>query len=87
MDGVLEAFGLGVVAQSSLLLAGLLVCWVTVPPESSGPRRLIATGFPVSPSFVSAVFVSNIPQAIAPSADLAQAAGDRAARPTLAPGG
>ena len=32
---MLEAFGLGTLAQSSLLFAGLLVCWVTVP------RRLI----------------------------------------------
>ena len=29
--GVLEAFGLGLIAQCSLLIAGLLVCWVTVP--------------------------------------------------------
>lgn len=27
---MLEAFGLGLLAQSSLLIAGLLVCWVTV---------------------------------------------------------
>jgi ZIP family zinc transporter len=148
--GVLEAFGLGLIAQCSLLIAGLLVCWVTVPrtlvgilagfgagallsavsfdliaeaeqldnwqfslwmligvavflvgdrvvekrfgasgtgaamgivvgsvvdgvPESIIFGIQIATGFPVSPSFVSAVFVSNIPQAIAPSADLAEA--------------
>jgi len=145
---VLEAFGLGVLAQSSLLLAGLLVCWVTVPrrlvgalagfgagalisavsfdlvaeaealpsweftlwmlvgvavfiggdyvvdrrfgsggaggsmgivvgsvvdgvPESIIFGIQIATGLPVSPSFLGAVFVSNAPQAIAPSADLA----------------
>ena len=145
---MLEAFGLGVLAQSSLLLAGLLVCWVTVPrrlvgalagfgagalisavsfdlvaeaealpsweftlwmlvgvavfiggdyvvdrrfgsggaggsmgivvgsvvdgvPESIIFGIQIATGLPVSPSFLGAVFVSNAPQAIAPSADLA----------------
>lgn len=145
---MLEAFGLGVLAQSSLLLAGLLVCWVTVPrrlvgvlagfgagaliaavsfdliaeaeelsewrfalwmlagvavflggdrlverrfsSEGTGgsmgivvgsvvdgvPESVIfgiqmATGFPLSPSFLGAVFVSNVPQAIAPSADLA----------------
>jgi zinc transporter, ZIP family len=145
---MLEAFGLGIVAQSSLLLAGLVVCWVTVPPKVIGvlagfgagamlsaiafdlvaeaegleawefalwmligvgvflagdyvvERRFgsegtggsmgivvgsvvdgvpesvifgiqIATGFPISPSFLAAVFVSNVPQAIAPSADLA----------------
>lgn len=147
---MLEAFGLGIAAQSSLLLAGLLVCWVSVPrrvvgvlagfgagamlaaisfdlvaeaealeswefalwmlvgvgvflagdwlverrfgdegtggamgivvgsvvdgvPESIIFGIQIATGFPVSPSFLSAVFVSNVPQAIAPSADLAAA--------------
>jgi zinc transporter, ZIP family len=145
---MLEAFGLGTAAQSSLLLAGLLVCWVTVPrrlvgilagfgagaliaavsfdlvaeaealaswemalwmlvgvavflggdylverrfgSEGSGgsmgivvgsvvdgvPESIIfgiqiATGFPLSISFLAAVFVSNIPQAMAPSADLA----------------
>jgi ZIP family zinc transporter len=144
---VLDAFALGTLAQSSLLLAGLLVCWVTIPPrvvgvlagfgagamvsavsfdligeaealdswqlgswmlvgvavflggdylverrfgsEGSGgsmgivvgsvvdgvPESIIfgiqiATGFPVSASFLSAVWVSNIPQAVAPSADL-----------------
>jgi ZIP family zinc transporter len=144
---MLDAFTLGTLAQSSLLLAGLLVCWVTIPPRIVGAlagfgagamisavsfdliaeaqaleswqfalwmlvgvaiflggdylvdRRFgsggsggsmgivvgsvvdgvpesiifgvqIATGFPVSMSFLSAVFVSNIPQAVAPSADL-----------------
>jgi ZIP family zinc transporter len=144
---MLDAFTLGLLAQSSLLLAGLLVCWVTIPPrivgilagfgagaliaavsfdlvdeaetleswqfalwmlvgvaiflggdylverrfgsEGSGgsmgivvgsvvdgvPESIIfgiqvATGFPISMSFLSAVFVSNIPQAVAPSADL-----------------
>jgi zinc transporter, ZIP family len=146
--GVLEAFGLGFIAQSSLLIAGLLVCWVKVPrtlvgilagfgagamlsavsfdliaeaehldnwqfalwmligvavflvgdrvvekrfgssgsggamgivvgsvvdgvPESIIFGIQIGTGFPISASFLAAVFVSNIPQAIAPSADLA----------------
>jgi ZIP family zinc transporter len=150
---MLEAFGLGVLAQSSLLLAGLLVCWVTVPPKLVGllagfgagalisavsfdlvaeadeladwefalwmligvavflggdwvverrfgsegagasmgivvgsvvdgvPESVIfgvqlATGLPVSPSFLGAVFVSNVPQAIAPSADLAASGWD-----------
>jgi len=144
---MLEAFGLGALAQSSLLLAGLLACWVTVSrrvigvlagfgagalisavsfdliaeaeelasweltlwmlvgvavfvggdyvverrfgnegtggsmgivvgsvvdgvPESIIFGIQIATGFPVSPSFLAAVFVSNVPQAMAPSADL-----------------
>jgi ZIP family zinc transporter len=145
---MLEALGLGTLAQSSLLIAGLLVCWVTIPrrlvgilagfgagaliaavsfdllaeadeltsaelalwmlvgvaiflggdklverrfgnegvggamgivvgsvvdgvPESIIFGIQIATDFPVSISFLAAVFVSNIPQAIAPSADLA----------------
>jgi ZIP family zinc transporter len=147
---MLQAFGLGVVAQISLLLAGLLVCWVTVPRRvvgalaglgagamlaaisfdliaetegldsselalwmlggvtvfllgdraverrfgdaGTGPAMSIvvgsvvdgvpesvifgiqlATGLPVSASFLAAVLVSNVPQAIAPSADLAAA--------------
>ena len=148
--GMLNAFGLGALAQSSLLLAGLLVCWVTVPrrlvgilagfgagallaaisfdligetegldewelglwmligvavfllgdrfveqrfgSEGTGgamgivvgsvvdgvPESIIfgiqlATGLPVSASFLAAVLISNVPQAIAPSADLAAA--------------
>ena len=145
---MLDAFGLGAVAQSSLLLAGVFVCWITVPtklvgilagfgagamisaiafdlvPEaeahidlwqtvlwmligvaifllgdwvvdkrfgSSGaggamgivvgsvvdgiPESLIfgiqiGTGVTISAAFLVAVFVSNIPQALAPSADL-----------------
>ena len=146
---MLDAFGLGVLAQSSLLLAGLLVCWVRVPtrlvgilagfgagamisaisfdlvpeaqahieewqtvlwmllgvaifllgdwvvdkrfgtagvagalgivvgsvvdgvPESGIFGIQIGTGVEISVGFFLAVFVSNIPQAIAPSADLA----------------
>jgi hypothetical protein len=33
---MLEALGWGLLAQSSLLLAGLLVCWVTVPTKVVG---------------------------------------------------
>lgn len=33
---MLDAFGLGILAQSSLLLAGLVVCWVTVPRKVVG---------------------------------------------------
>jgi zinc transporter, ZIP family len=78
-----EAFGLGALAQSSLLLAGLFVCYVTVPRRVVGVLAgfgagaliavgiQVATGFPISLSFLAAVFVSNIPQAMAPSADLA----------------
>lgn len=154
---LLEAVGLGLLAQSSLFLAGLAVCWITVPtrvvgvlaglgagamiaaiafelvPEGEAgvsdlefaawmltgvavflvgdavvERRFgadeagrsmgivvgsvvdgipesiifgiqIGLGMATSPSFLAAVFVSNIPQAIAPSADL-RAAGWSAAR-------
>jgi ZIP family zinc transporter len=145
-----EAFGLGLLAQSSLLIAGLAVCWLTIPPRivgilagfgagallaaisfdlvaeaadlsnqqfalwmmigvaiflvgdtvverrfgDAGPAAAmgivvgsvvdgvpesvifgiqVGTGFPISLSFLAAVFVSNIPQAIAPSAELAAA--------------
>lgn len=147
---MLRAFGLGAFAQSSLLLAGLLVCWITVPKRLVGvlagfgagamlaaisfdliaetegldvwqlglwmligvavflvgdrlverrfgsggtggamgivvgsvvdgvPESIIfgiqlATGLPMSASFLAAVLVSNVPQAIAPSAELAAA--------------
>jgi ZIP family zinc transporter len=145
---LLKAFGLGALAQSSLLLAGVIVCWVTVPTRLVGilagfgagamisaiafdlvpeaeidiaewqtvlwmlvgvaifllgdwvvdkrfgtagaggamgivvgsvvdgiPESLIfgiqlGTGVAISAAFLAAVFVSNIPQALAPSADL-----------------
>ena len=150
MSGLLGALGLGLVSQASLLLAGLFVCWVTVPrkivgllagfgagallaaisfdllaetgglgqweiglymllgvviflggdhlveqrfgdqgtggamgivvgsvvdgvPESVILGIQVAADVPISASFVMAVLVSNIPQAIAPSADLAAA--------------
>ena len=146
---MLEAFGWGLLAQSSLLLAGLLACWVTLPtgvvgilggfgagamiaavsfdllpeaqvhikswqtglwmlvgvavflladqfverrfgsegeggamgivvgsvvdgvPESAILGIQVGIGVTISLGFVAAVFISNIPQAIAPSADLA----------------
>lgn len=148
MSGILEAFGVGLAAQSSLLLAGVIVCGATIGtrvvgilaafgagamvaaiafdliPEASrlgswelaggtaagvaiflaGDRFVekkfgdqgeggamgivvgsvvdgvpesvilgiqIASGQPLSAAFVAAVWVSNVPQAIAPSADLA----------------
>ncbi|HEY3486183.1 MAG TPA: hypothetical protein VGK49_12415 [Ilumatobacteraceae bacterium] len=147
---MLRAFGLGVLAQLSLPLAGLIACWVTFSrrvvgslagfgagamiaaisfdllaetegldswelalwllagvvvfllgdrvverrfgatgtgaamgivvgsvvdgvPESVIFGIQIGTGLPVSASFLAAVLVSNVPQAIAPSADLAAA--------------
>jgi zinc transporter, ZIP family len=146
---MLEALGWGLLAQSSLLVAGLLVCWVTVPtkvvgilggfgagamiaavsfdllpeaqvhikpwqtglwmmlgvavflvadqiverrfgsegtggamgiivgsvvdgvPESAILGIQVGIGMTISLGFVGAVFISNVPQAIAPSADLA----------------
>jgi zinc transporter, ZIP family len=145
---MLQAFGLGFVAQVSLILSGLLVFWLKIPTRVNGalgglgaglllgavafdlvpdaaalanwelglwmlagaavfvvadrlvearfgeegsggalgivigsivdgvPESLIfgiqlAMGMPVSVSFLAAVLVSNIPQAIAPSADMA----------------
>jgi zinc transporter, ZIP family len=146
---MLEAFGWGFLAQSSLLIAGIAVCWVTVPtrvvgilggfgagamiaavsfdllpeaqvdiepwqtgiwmmvgvavfliadqvverrfgsagaggamgivvgsvvdgvPESMILGIQVGTGATISLGFVAAVFISNIPQAVAPSADLA----------------
>lgn len=146
---MLEAFGWGFLAQSSLLIAGLVVCWVTVPtrlvgilggfgagamiaavsfdllpeaqvhidpwqtgawmligvavflvadafverrfgsegaggamgivvgsvvdgvPESMILGIQVGAGLTISLGFVVAIFISNIPQAIAPSADLA----------------
>jgi zinc transporter, ZIP family len=146
---MLEAFGWGFLAQSSLLIAGIAVCWVTVPtrvvgilagfgagamiaavsfdllpeaqidiepwqtgiwmmvgvavfliadqvverrfgsagaggamgivvgsvvdgvPESMILGIQVGTGATISFGFVAAVFISNIPQAVAPSADLA----------------
>jgi ZIP family zinc transporter len=143
---MLKAIGLGTLAQSALLLSGLLVYWIKFPPKFVGilagfgagalieaiafdlvaeakaldslqfavwmlvgaailligdaivDRRFggggamgivvgsvvdgvpesaifgiqVATGFPISIGFFAAVFVSNFPQAIAPSADLAK---------------
>ena len=41
-------------------------------PESAIFGIQVATGYPITPSFFAAVFISNFPQAIAPSADLAK---------------
>jgi ZIP family zinc transporter len=146
---VVVAHGWGLIAQSSLLVAGLVVCWITVPtklvgilggfgagamiaavsfdllpeaqehiaawqtgvwmlvgvavflladsfverrfgsegaggamgivvgsvvdgvPESAILGIQVGAGITISLGFVAAVFISNIPQAIAPSADLA----------------
>lgn len=148
---MLEAFALGLLGASSLLLAGLFACWIDVParvvgvlagfgagaliaaisfdlvleaedvldrwqfalwmligvavflvadravemrfgeagvggamgivvgsvvdgvPESVIFGIQVGTGLPISLSFMAAVFISNIPQSIAPSADLSAA--------------
>lgn len=147
MSGVLEALGVGLLAQSSLFVAGIIVCWLTIPQKVVGilagfgagamiaaisfdllaetdalgswelalgmalgvgvfllgdrlverkfgedgeggamgivvgsvvdgvPESVIlgiqlATGVPISVAFIFAVWVSNVPQAIAPSSDL-----------------
>jgi hypothetical protein len=36
MRSMFDAFALGTIAQSSLLFAGLLVCWITIPPRIVG---------------------------------------------------
>lgn len=36
MSGVFEAFGVGLAAQSSLLMAGVIVCWVKGPIKVVG---------------------------------------------------
>ena len=55
---MLEAFGLGMLAQSSLLLAGLFVCWVTVPTRVVG----ILAGFGAG-AMISAVAFDLVPEA------------------------
>jgi hypothetical protein len=36
MKDALEALGVGLVAQSSLLIAGVIVCWLTIPHKLVG---------------------------------------------------
>ena len=55
---MLEAFGLGMLAQSSLLLAGLFACWVTVPTRIVG----ILAGFGAG-AMISAVSFDLVPEA------------------------
>ena len=54
---LLEAVGLGTLAQSSLLLAGLLVCWVTVPTRLVG----ILAGFGAG-AMISAIAFDLVPE-------------------------
>ena len=76
-DAVVEKrFGKEGAGASMGIVVGSVVDGV---PESIIFGIQIGAGLTVSPSFMAAVFVSNIPQAIAPSADL-RAAGWSAAK-------
>jgi ZIP family zinc transporter len=66
---ILEAFGWGFLAQSSLHLAGLLVCWITVPTKLIG----ILGGFGAG-AMIAAVSFDLLPEAPGPH----QAVADRA---------
>jgi ZIP family zinc transporter len=56
-------------AMGIVVVVGSMVDGV---PESAIFGIQAATGYPITPSFFAAVFVSNLPQAIALSADLAK---------------
>jgi ZIP family zinc transporter len=63
-----KKFGEGGAAGALGIVVGAIVDGV---PEAIIFGIQLASGAPVSVAFIAAVFVSNIPQAIAPSADLA----------------
>jgi zinc transporter, ZIP family len=63
-----KAFGSGGAAGALGIVVGAIVDGI---PEAIIFGIQLASGAPVSVAFIGAVFVSNIPQAIAPSADLA----------------
>jgi len=65
-----KKFGSGGEAGALGIVVGAVVDGI---PESIIFGIQLASGAPVSIAFIAAVFVSNIPQAIAPSADLASA--------------
>jgi zinc transporter, ZIP family len=54
---MLEAFGWGFLAQSSLPVAGLLVCWITVPTNVVG----ILGGFGAGAMIAAVAFESPPP--------------------------
>ena len=75
-DGIVERkYGEGDDAGPLGIVVGSVVDGI---PESVIFGIQIATGAMISPAFLGAVFVSNLPQALAPSADLAQAGWSRA---------
>ena len=55
---MLEAFGLGMAAQLSLLLGGLIVCWIRVPTRVVGILAGLGAG-----AMISAVAFDLIPEA------------------------
>jgi ZIP family zinc transporter len=55
---MLDAFGLGALAQSSLLFAGLLVCWIKVPTRLVGILAGLGAG-----AMISAVAFDLVPEA------------------------
>lgn len=63
-------FGAAGVGGAMGIVVGSVVDGV---PESVIFGIQVGTGFPISVSFLAAVFVSNVPQSMAPSADLASA--------------
>jgi zinc transporter, ZIP family len=70
-DHVVERrFGAAGVGAAMGIVVGSVVDGV---PESVIFGAQVGTGLPISVSFLGAVFISNIPQSIAPSADLAGA--------------
>jgi ZIP family zinc transporter len=70
-DGFVEKrFGEAGVGGAMGIVVGSVVDGV---PESIIFGIQVGTAFPISLSFLAAVFISNIPQSIAPSADLAAA--------------
>ena len=62
---VLEALALGTLAQSSLLLAGLLACWVAVPRRVVGALAGFGAG-----ALIAAVSFDLIAEAEEPSREL-----------------
>jgi zinc transporter, ZIP family len=70
-DRVVESrFGAAGVGGAMGIVVGSVVDGV---PESVIFGIQVGTGFPISVSFLAAVFISNVPQSIAPSADLSAA--------------
>jgi ZIP family zinc transporter len=58
---VFDAFLLGLLAQSSLLLAGLLACWVRIPVRVVGALAGFGAG-----GLIAAVSFDLVPEAAVP---------------------